>query len=96
MEASGWLGIAAGGLLASLHTLMQWWAHRIADQTETYQRFLTVVLGGVTIRLLVVLLLAALVLAAAPVQPAPFVITLLVLLVGCLLARVRRTAHHLS
>jgi len=96
MDASGWLGIAAGVLLASLHGLMQRWADRVGDRAETHQRFVTVTLGGLTVRLLVVLALSALVLAFAPVQPAPFVVTLLVLLVGCLLARVRRTAHQLS
>lgn len=95
MDLTWWEGVATGVLLASLHLFLQHWTARIAARTETHQAFVTVILGGMTLRILLMLGLAALVLALTPVRPAPFVVTLLVLLFGSLLAHMRHAARRL-
>jgi hypothetical protein len=81
-----WQSLGLGLFLGLVHGAMRWATHRIALRRDDANAFLKVTIGGMIVRLFVMLLLLGLTLAFVPVRPAPFVAPLLgVVVVGIIL-----------
>lgn len=91
-----WLGIVAGVLIAGSHTLLRVLAHRLARRSEDPSTFTTFALGGMLVRMAVVLLATGLVLALVDVNAAAFVVTLLALLVLSMIGEIAQVVRDLN
>jgi MFS-type transporter involved in bile tolerance (Atg22 family) len=81
MPTSWWLGVAAGLVVGGIHALLRRVADRLALQARNQRLFLAFSLGGMAVRMAVVVLLAGVTLAFAPVKAAAFAATLVTLLI---------------
>lgn len=85
MESTGW-SVFWGVALGVGYALLAYLTHRLALTFGTSQRFLVIVMGGMLLRMVLLLLVAGAMLALMPLQVLPFAAALVVaLLVGLLL-----------
>lgn len=93
MPAEPWLSVLLGVGLGSLHGLTGRLVNRIARRYDD-ARFLRVALGGLVVRLMLVLMLFAIVLAAFPVRRLPLAGAFLLTVFAGLAAEVRSVHRH--
>ena len=89
MDASWWLGIGMGILVAGLHAAVRMGTHYLSFRTSDHKTFLVCELGGLGGRMFLVFGAVALVLLFVPVHVVAFVSTVIVLLVLSMIAETR-------
>lgn len=91
-----WLGIVIGLGVMTGHMLLRHLTHRWAARRAESRTFLLFELGGMGVRMVLVLSAVGLVLAFVPVPKAAFVGTVIVLLIVSMIAEVRRVVHYID
>jgi len=91
-----WFGIAGGVSVMAGHTLLRILTHRWALRRSEGRTFLLFELGGLGIRMALVLGAVGLVLAFVPVHEAAFVGTVLLLLVVSMVVEVRLIVRRID
>ncbi len=96
MEYSWWLGIGAGVGIMGVHAAVRLWAHALARRAADVRTFLVWELGGLGVRMMLVLVGSGGILLTAPVHPVVFVGTVVTLLVLSMILEVRRLLYRMD
>jgi endonuclease III len=96
MTSLWWVSVGAAGLIAGLHAGIRLVTDRLAFRADDQQTTLKYVLGGVGVRMALVLVLMALTILYVPVDTTVFVIALTGLLIVSFVFETAHTAQRLN
>lgn len=91
-----WTGVGAATLIVGVHAGLRVAADRLAHRADDHETFLRFALGGVGVRMAVVLVLTALTLVYVPVHETSFVATLAALLIVSLVLETIQEVRRLN